>query len=307
MIQPKKPSSPQETMDVKNTELERLIGVYEKERNPENLNLLVNEIRKCRVLVPANLNEKKQPIPCFLKAGDGKNYLPVYTQKEQIPKEPKSPAVLNMPYLAVNQILCREGVNAAGIAINPFSSNLIFKEELVKRIDEVEKMRANGESTKKVKMTGNEYVAFERELFEKRFMPKRFFEDGQAFINGLCEKKETFIDELYEESYQNKRMYPFLEEEFSVMPMGVSEEFDIVRVDMPTQMLLVGNAVRIYFTWNAKKEAGRYFMIVVTADKEIKHLHEIDKDGQIIKHGVSPVEGAELQAIIDLASEQKMS
>ena len=27
----------------------------------------------------------------------------------------------------------------------------------------------------------------------------------------------------------------------------------------------------------------------------------------IIKHGVSPVEGAELQAIIDLASEQKMS
>ena len=40
-------------------------------------------------------------------------------------------------------------------------------------------------------------------------------------------------------NHTNKRMYPFLEEEFSVMPMGVSEEFDIVRVDMPTQMLLV--------------------------------------------------------------------
>lgn len=291
------PTDPELTLDVKNPEVEAQMRAYSREKTGESLGLLITKLREARLLVPATLNEKKQPVPCALKAPTGEMLFPVYTSKEQIPAEPKSPVIINMPFLAVNRMVANPGANATGIVINPFTDNLVFKEPLVKRIEEVESQRRNGKKT--VELTPEQYTAFERRQFETKFLPQRLFANGKELFAALCEKKEACIDELFEESYQQKRMYPYLPEDFSVMVMHISGELQLVRVDMPGK-IEPGACHRVYLAWNEELGAGRYFTVEQTKEKGVKLLGEIGGDGKVIRHGESPVEGAELQRIIDI-------
>lgn len=295
----KPPTDPKLTINVKNPQVEELIKTYSAEKTPENLNQLIEQLRQARMLVPANLNDKKQPVPCLIKSPTEELFLPIYTSREQIPKEPKSAAVLNMPYLAVNQIAARPESNAAGIVINPFSDNLVFKLPLVQKIDEVEKKRIPGEP-KTMQLTPEQYVIFERKQFEFGFLPKRFFDQGKEMLDELCEKKEEYIDALFEEMYQQKRMYPYLPEDFSVMVMDISDELMMVRVDLPNRDMGVPSCWRIYFSWDRQNDKGRYFTIEKTKEQGVNLLGEIGSDWKHVDHGQAPVEGAELQRVIDL-------
>ncbi|MCM1106036.1 MAG: SseB family protein [Blautia sp.] len=292
------PTDPKLTLDVKNPEVEAQMRAYSTEKTEESLSLLITKLREARLLVPAALNGKKQPVPCVLKAPTGEMLFPVYTSKEQIPAEPKSPVIINMPFLAVNRMVARPGANATGIVINPFTNNLVFREPLVKRIEEVESRRQKGRG-KTVELTPEQYTAFERRQFETKFLPRRLFENGKELFETLCEKKEACIDELFEESYQQKRMYPYLPEDFSVMVMHISGELQLVRVDMPGK-IEPGACHRVYLAWNEALGSGRYFTVEQAKEKGVKLLGEIGGDGKAVSHGESPVEGAELQRIIDI-------
>lgn len=311
----KKTTDPQVTIEVRNEKLEELVSAYAKEKTKEALNALLNHLRTCRVLVPAMLNDKKQPFPAFLKNGEGLIYLPIYSQKEQIPKEPKVPAIMNMPFLAVLQMANKPELEIKGIAVNPFTHNLILKEELIRRMDTIERERAEAmkkagaavradgtivppPGMKEIKMNAKQYAVFERKQFEMRFLPKKFFDEGKAFMDELCEKKEEYVDALFEESYQQKRMYPYLPEEFSVMALDISDELLIVNADLPNRDIDMASALRIYFVWNKLKEKGRYF----TIEKGLKRnvFCEITSDWKHVNYGNAPVEGAEIQRIMDL-------
>ena len=121
----KPPVDPNLTLDVKNEKLEELVKQYTDEKNADNLNALIEELRKCRLLVPANINEEKKPVPCMLNSKDKGMYFPVYTALKQIPQSPRSEAIINMPYLAVNEMTAQQQENLGGVAINPFTDNLI--------------------------------------------------------------------------------------------------------------------------------------------------------------------------------------
>lgn len=300
---PKAPADPSLTIHVKNPGVEALMKAYAAEKTPENLNALIEKIRAARMLVPANLNDKKQPIPCLIKSPAGEMFLPVYTSREQIPKEPKSEVVINMPYLAVNQLAAKQKSSTAGIVINPFSDNLVFKAPLLEKIEEVEQMRRSGVTKKTMQLTPEQYVLFERRQFEFGFLPKRFFEQGSAMMKELCDKKEACIDELFEESYQQKRMYPYLPEDFSVMVMDIAEELLVARVDLPARDMGVPSCWRVYLAWNHKTDAGRYFTVEKTKDSALTLLGEIAGDWKHIEHGEAPAEGAQLQRVLDLIRE----
>jgi hypothetical protein len=152
-------------------------------------------------------------------------------------------------------------------------------------------------------MTQKEYVAFERKQFETRFLPKKFFEEGSAFVEALCEKKETYLDSLYEESYQQKRLYPYLPEEFSVMAMDISEELLIIRADMPNRDMESGSCIRIYLVWNPANRTGRYFTIEKGTDGSL--LGEINGQLGHTAWGGAPVEGAEISRLIELLDNEK--
>ena len=306
----KPPVDPNLTLDVKNEKLEELVKQYTDEKNADNLNALIEELRKCRLLVPANINEEKKPVPCMLNSKDKGMYFPVYTALKQIPQSPRSEAIINMPYLAVNEMTAQQQENLGGVAINPFTDNLIFKMPLVLRIQEVEKKRRElakqgGEPKKKtLQLTPEQYLQFERRQFEFGFLPKRFFEQGQAFMDELCEKKEEYIDQLFEEAYQEKRRYPYLPEDFSVMVMNIAEDLLIVRADLPAQDMAAPSCLRIYLAWNEVAGSGRYLTIETVKDSKERKLGELTLDWKKVDHGVAPVEGAELQYVIDLLQDK---
>ena len=306
----KPPVDPNLTLDVKNEKLEELVKQYTDEKNADNLNALIEELRKCRLLVPANINEEKKPVPCMLNSKDKGMYFPVYTALKQIPQSPRSEAIINMPYLAVNEMTAQQQENLGGVAINPFTDNLIFKMPLVLRIQEVEKKRRElakqgGEPKKKtLQLTPEQYLQFERRQFEFGFLPKRFFEQGQTFMDELCEKKEEYIDQLFEEAYQEKRRYPYLPEDFAVMVMNIAEGLLIVRADLPAQDMAAPSCLRIYLAWNEVAGSGRYLTIETVKDAKERKLGELTLDWKKVDHGVAPVEGAELQYVIDLLQDK---
>ena len=303
MCAERKPTDVNMTLEVNNDQLENLLVRYSSEKTAESLNALVSHLHTCRVLVPANVNDKKQPIPCFIKNNDGKMFLPLYTSKKQIPNAPKSPMILNIPYQAVNQMAANPQLQVEGIVINPFSNNLIFKKELVQKISEVDKKRAAAPQMKSVKLTPQQYVVFERKQFEFRFLPKKLFDEGSAFIEALCDKKEEYIDMLFEESYQEKRMYPYLPEDFSVMIINITEDVRIIRVDMPNRDLEEGACRRIFFVWQQEEKKGRYFTIERAGNGSV--LAEVSSDWKHLNMGEAPAEGAELQRLLDLVEDEK--
>ena len=296
------PNDPNLTMELNNDALEELIDIYSKDQTPENLNNLVRKIHDSRVLSPANLNEEGKPLPCLLTSQENGTFLAIYTSKQHIPEKPKSPAVVNIPYMAANMVALKEGNNANGIVINPFTQNLVFKKNLLERIDEIEKAIKAAPKATKVRLTQEQYVNFERHQFEAVHIPTRLFKEGQEFIDALCARKEELIDEFYEASYQQNRLYPYLPEDFSVMPMDISEELLVIRIDFPARNIVQGCSQRAYIAWKKEEKAAKYFLIEAVIKDAPMTLAEVTEDHKHISRGEAPVEGAELQRILDLVN-----
>lgn len=151
---------------------------YSSDKKAETLNKLIEKCTKSRFLVPANVGENNKPIPLFIKNGEGEAFMPIYTSKAQLSKDHPSPCIVNMPFLAVNNMVANKESKINGIAFNPFTHNLIFKKPLVEKIEAVEKARREGHPTsptkgKTVQMTAEQYVIFERMQYEHIFLPAR--------------------------------------------------------------------------------------------------------------------------------------
>ena len=307
-IKNKLKDDPAFTLEVQNPEVEALMTQYSSDKKAETLNKLIEKCTKSRFLVPANVGENNKPIPLFIKNGEGEAFMPIYTSKAQLSKDHPSPCIVNMPFLAVNNMVANKESKIDGIAFNPFTHNLIFKKPLVEKIEAVEKARREGHPTsptkgKTVQMTAEQYVIFERMQYEHIFLPAKMFEGGKEFMDRLADEKEKLLDELYEEAYQQKRMYPYLPEDFSVMVMNISEELLLVRVDLPNKDMGVNACSRVYLAWNTVADKGRYFTIERTKEKGVQLLGEIGSDWKHIDHGQSPVEGAELQRVLDIIAD----
>lgn len=290
------------TMEITNDALEEAIKEYASDRTKEGLSKVLNLLGPTRLLVPAMLRDNNQPAPCFLKAGSGEQFLAVYTSKEQIPEQPKSQAILNMPFPACNNIVVKEELQLTGMVINPFSDNLILKKELVEKLHEMDEKRAKAKS---VKMTPQQFQAFVRKQVEFGIMPKRLYTEGEDFVNELCEKKEAMVNEIYKNAFKEEKLYPFSEQDFSVMALNISEDLLLVQIDLPVQNLVPPLCYRIYVTMNPQSKKVDYFTIEKTPEKDIRKLGGMDAAGKHVDYGEAPVEGAELQKIMDLARFQK--
>lgn len=290
---------PNKTVHVKNEELEELVIAYIKDKTADNLNKLLNHLTTRRVLVPAMQGQDPtKPMPCLLKNEKGETMLPIFTSLKQTAKAPKSQGIINMPFVAANDIVVKAEGKITGLVINPFTENLIFKPELVQKIAEVEEMKKKG--VKQVQMTASQYTVFERIQFEKSFLPKKLFAEEKLFMMHLSERKEAYLDVLYEESYQQKRMYPYIEEDFSVMTMNITEDITIIRVEFPNKDLGPGVSLRAFLTWNDSTKEARYFTIDGGKEPGTYIFTEVTKEGKVVNYGAAPVDGAELQRVVDL-------
>lgn len=286
------------TMEITNDRLEEAIKEYAVERTKEKLSDVLNLLRPTKLFVPAMLQAPNQPVPCFLKNNEGEQFLVVYTSKAQIPEEPKSQALLSMPFPACNNIVVKPELQLTGMVINPFSDNLVLKTELVQKLHEADEKAAK---RKQIKMTPAQFNAFVKKEVEFGIFPKRLFEEGAEFVTKLCDERETFVNEIFAAAYKEAKLYPYSENDYSVMALDIAEDLTLIRVDLPEKDLVVPLCYRIYITFNPQTKKAGYYTIEMTADKNVRLLGEMQSDGKHKSHGDAPVEGAELQKIMDLA------
>lgn len=286
------------TMEITNDKLEEVIKEYAKERTKEKLMELLNLLRPTKLLVPAMLKAPNQPIPCFLKNNEGQQFLVVYTSKGQMPTEPKSQAILSMPFPACNDLVIKPEAKLTGMVINPFSDNLVLKTELIQKLHEADQKAAQA---KQVKMTPEQFAALVKKQVEFGIFPKRLFAEGAEFVEKLCDEKETFVNRIFAEGFKDPKFYPYAENDYSVMALAIAEDMTLIRVDLPEKGLIPPLCYRIYITFNPLTKKAGYYTIEMTQEKGVRLLGEMSEDGKHIDHGQAPVEGAELQKIIDLA------
>lgn len=286
------------TIEITNDKLEQAIKTYAAERTKENLSIVLNLLRPTKLLVPAMLKAPNQPTPCFLKNNEGDQFLVVYTSKDQIPEEPKSQAILSMPFPACNNIVVKPELKLTGMVINPFSDNLVLKTELIQKLHEADQKAGQ---MKQIKMTPEQFNVFVKKQVEFGVMPKRLFAEGEEFVQKLCDEKESFVNEIFAAAYREAKLYPYTENDYSVMALDIAEDLTLIRVDLPEKGLVAPLCYRVYITFNPQSKKAGYYTIEMTQEKGVRLLGEMLADGKHADHGAAPVEGAELQKVMDLA------
>ena len=185
-----------------------------------------------------------------------------------------------------------------GLVINPFSDNLVLKTELVRNLHEADQKAAQ---MRQVKMTPQQFNVFVKKQVEFGVLPKRLYAEGETFVRKLCEEREAFVNQIFAETYKEPKLYPYTEADYSVMALDIAEDLTLIRVDLPEKALAAPLCYRIYITFNPQTKKAGYYTIEMTAEKEVRALGQILPDGRHESLGEAPVEGAELQKIMDLA------
>lgn len=286
------------TMEITNDRLEEAIKEYAADRTKERLSAVLNLLRPTKLLVPAMLKAPNQPTPCFLKNNNGEQFLVVYTSKAQIPEEPKSQAILSMPFPACNNIVVKPELKLTGMVINPFSDNLVLKTELVEKLHEAD---VKAGQMHQVKMTPEQFNVFVKKQVEFGVMPKRLHTEGEEFVKLLCEEKESLVNQIFAETYKEAKLYPHTEDDFSVMALDIAEDLTLIRIDLPEKGMAPTLCYRVYITFDPITKKTGYYTIEMTPEKGVHQLAQILPDGKREDLGEAPVEGAELQKIMDLA------
>lgn len=286
------------TIEITNDRLEQVIKEYLADRTKEKLTETLNLLRSTVLLVPAMLKAPNQPVPCFLRTNQEEQFLAVYTSKEQIPEEPKSQAILRMPFPACNNLVVQPDLKLSGMVINPFSDNLVLKKELVQKLHEADQRAGQ---MKKVKMTPAQYHAFVKGQVEFHIWPKRLFAEKEVFVEKICTEKEAFINQMFAEAYKEPKLYPYSEKDYSVMALDIAEDLTLIRIDLPEKDMAESLCCRVYMTFNPMTKVAKYYTVEMSGQKDIRILGEVLEDGRHLSYGETPVEGAELQRIMDLS------
>lgn len=289
---------------VSNRQAEAAIKEYMKEQTVENLTKVVNLLRTSGLIVPALVNEDKKPLPLFLSNKNGEQFLAVFTGKEHAPDDMKETPAMVMPFPMCNSIVMQESFHLAGMVINPYTDNLILSPTLVKRLHEADKQL---EQQKKLAgMPPAQYKQLVRNQVEYGVLPKRFFAEGEEFVNRLCRDKEAMIYKIFEEVCIPGKGNPFTESDFEVMALNISEDMQLIRVDFPGK----GTApfcFRVYLTFNPVTKRSGYYVIEKHTSIRGRRLGEITPDGKHTDLEEAPVEGLELQRIMELTQENEIT
>lgn len=313
-------------MNQETQKTDQLIKIYKEDPSKDNLRALVHQVRRTVFLIPAMMPEgtdmeafQKQakehngtqfqledgirPIPCMLRNKDGVSFVPIYTSQTHIPKEPKYDVLMNMPFRGCYGFALNPNSGAAGIAINPFTDNLMFSKDLLEAIqkEEDEILKAK---QKKVEVTPQQFQVMMRQKIEFHDFPYRLYQEGETFVDELCERKEELVNEIFRSAFQDGNLYPYQESDYAVMALNIREDLLLVRIDLPDIKMPAQLCYRIYVTMNPIDKKLHYYTIENGREKEQRNICFINSKGEHVEHGDAPVEGAEIQRVMDLIAEE---
>ena len=295
-----------------NEELVHLLDEMKTNNTQENAQkltaLLEKAILHVPAVLPANTNpdiikqmmqnggvdqpipEGARPQPFIIQNNEGRKFFPLFTSVDEIKKGknlPSYPLILNMNFKGCMDIVTGlKDIEAA--VINPYSHNIV--------------MNVKKNEKQPVKLTEAQLHAVIRQQTESRILPKKLFEEGESFVNDLCDREGECIMELYEPPYKQTRNCPYKAEDFDFMILNISDDMKLIRITMPKVKLYPDTCMAAFIAWNPNEKSGKYFAIVKGRAEEPDKLFQVMPDGSVQNHGAAPDEGSELQSIIDIAT-----
>lgn len=309
---------------VDNEKLEEVMELYVKEQTTEHLSTVLNHLRNAHLFVPAVFPEGSDlsflkeaqkgervqipsdihPLPSVLRNQKEEQYLPLYTRKEEIPKDQKFHTILEVTFRGSYMTALKEGSKLDGVALNPFHENILIKKPLLEKLKQQDDMMQEGK--KMVKLTPEQYLALMRRNIEQKIMPKMLYEKAEQFTTDLCDKKEDFVKAIYQNGFPKEQRPPYTSSDFSVMALNIRENLLLIRIDLPEKGIAPGLSHRVYVAWNEEQKVADYFTIEMTKQKDERAMGRVDSSLKHVDCGMAPVEGAELQCVLDMIDEERV-
>ncbi len=175
--------------EIKNESLKQAIETMRNTRTRENEIRMFEELQKARFLVPVQLKGEQPNFQLrflMINTSDKKSFFPVFTDEEEALKmkaqEGEQRQYIVRTLKEFEAIFKDTRGQAQGIAVNPFSSNIVLQRELISKLNTL-KASAVGvpqQAVKKGELTADAPVRFQ----EPRIYPT-------ALVNAVYEKCGT--------------------------------------------------------------------------------------------------------------------
>lgn len=289
--------------DIDNTRLEEAMQVYMQDQDKENLVRLVYAIQETKLFVPAMaVHNKRQGgfQPYVIKNTQGDLYMPAYTSMKKFPEDQKYQGMLKIQYKQCVSMLLDHPTLVQGIALNPYSDNLLLKSQMLELSRKVEqdakqKPKAYSVKTEDFRMVVRHNVEFHQ-------IPEKLFAQKLEFIQSLDEEK---LCELYQAPYLEvgqAGQYPYTKDSFEIMELSVREDLSIMQIIAPSKYLYQTNCRELYIVWNPLTGQVGYYVIEKGLDTEETqfHLDVFREDGTWEKLEEAPSDGNVMNRVMEL-------
>ena len=278
------------------------VNVYVPAMPPQNMPPEMLERIKAGENVAATAGIPPQPY--LLRKSDGTNVLPIFTTKEQIPEEKRTPMLLYMPYSACVALVMGNQDKIQEIALNPFTEGLTINKPPIEVAFRRFQARQNGNvmpqgrshsrdseqtlsavttpeatagGTKTVQMSGKEFRHLVNNRAATVILPMFFLGNPEKAMEQFMAQKEKFLLEIFASLYPEGAHCDYETDDFSILTMQVSDTLQIVRIDLPSVQPMEESVLRIYLAVKDEKEI-RYYVVQRTAQKEENRILRIYED-----------------------------
>ncbi len=301
---------------IDNKLLETAAGEFVKDRDKDSFVKVMELLEKAVVYLPAlmpeNLDEEtkknitegksaaKLPkdakiTPCLLRKENGEQALPVFSSRQHIPEERRSPALLAMPFATCVAMAIANKEKVQAVVLNPFTQNITVPQQIL----EVALKRSQMGKTKTVKLTEKQFhqLANRRVTFE--LLPVFLYEKQKEGLEKMQQEEGRFMHSLYTSIYPKEIKVPYNEDDFSFMTLNITEDLQITRIDMPDKNLAKGLCSRIYVVWKMDSGSMEYYTIEIAEEGNVIGRVYADRKHEVIEN--APDNGAEIETIMNLA------
>lgn len=314
-------SNRKETHMPDNNILEQAADAFIKEKTKDNFVKMMEELEKASVFLPAMFPEEMDEetkamikagksvkvskdtkiVPCLLKNNSGEQMLPIFSSGRHIPKERRSPALLNMPFLNCVNMALSNADKIKAVVLNPFTQNIVVSKEMM----EVARKRGKMTNAKAVQVTEKQFHYLAHRRFTYETLPKFLFTGSKEALEKLQREEGQLLISLCASLYPEKIKPPYRAEAFSTMTLNITDNLQITRIDLPEQYVAIGSCIRAYAVWKRDSETLKYYTVEKAQDivkkEETQRLGGILPDGSHANFGQMPDNGAELERIMNLA------
>lgn len=303
---------------VDNRALEEAIAVFREDKERASYVRVMELLEHSMVLVPAMPPEDMPPelaermqagkpvqlpgdakiMPCLLRKETGEQALPIFTAPDKIPPEKRSPVLVGMHFMACVGLVMGSQGKISEIAINPFTGLMVLSNSILEVAEKRRKaVMAQGKS---LQMTKEQFADFAHNRVFLFLLPKYLFEHGEEGMRQLQREEGALLLRLYGEVYPQGQSCGLEAEEFSLMPLQISDDIRLIRLDLPEKAQKKGLCYRAYAVWKQEVEELLYYAFERTKDGAF--IAQITPGGGHELLVPVPDNGAEIEAILRLAA-----